>query len=66
MKKLHIDIDKNVCKSNNVYIFTTEGKLIKKQIVTGERISIDIAGLHGVYFVKICNGNSSQTLKISI
>ena len=23
MKKLHIDIDKNVCKSNNVYIFTT-------------------------------------------
>ena len=56
----------NIKDASNVYIFTTEGKLIKKQIVTGERISIDIAGLHGVYFVKICNGNSSQTLKISI
>ena len=50
----------------SVYIFTTEGKLIKKQVVTGDLISIDISGLHGIHFVKICNGHSSQTLKISI
>lgn len=62
--KVMLPCSKNTCSL--VALYSPDGQLISSRTTNEASLSLSIAGLKGIYFVKINNGSNSQTIKVCL